>query len=285
VSESAAPAVELESPLAAPAVRSAEVREVPPRPAPDLAEHVLPDLDLSEIWEYVNPHMLYTKHLGLRGSFARLKEAGDRRLAELEQVIDEVKAAGWIRARAMYRYFEAYSAGNTLHLVQDGREPAAFHFPRQAAGERLCLADFVAPRGDRPDTVALLVTTAGEGVRAKAEELKESGEYLLCHSLQALAVETAEAAAEWLHRKLRSCWGIPDPSEVSKLDLFQARYVGKRYSFGYPACPELADQATFFRLLDGRKIGVELTEGFMMDPEASVSAIAVHHPQAKYFAA
>jgi len=284
VSESAAPAVELESPLAAPAVRSAEVREVPPRPAPDLAEHVLPDLDLSEIWEYVNPHMLYTKHLGLRGSFARLKEAGDRRLAELEQVIDEVKAAGWIRARAMYRYFEAYSAGNTLHVVEDGREPAAFHFPRQAAGERLCLADFVAPRGDRPDTVALLVTTAGEGVRAKAEELKESGEYLLCHSLQALAVETAEAAAEWLHRKLRSCWGIPDPSEVSKLDLFQARYVGKRYSFGYPACPELADQAAFFRLLDGRKIGVELTEGFMMDPEASVSAIAVHHPQAKYFA-
>jgi 5-methyltetrahydrofolate--homocysteine methyltransferase len=184
----------------------------------------------------------------------------------------------------MYRYFEAYSDGNTLHVLEDGREPATFQLPRQAAGERLCLADFVAPRGDRPDTIALLVTTAGEGVRAKAEELKESGEYLLCHSLQALAVETAEAAAEWLHRKLRTCWGIPDPPEISKLDLFQARYAGKRYSFGYPACPELADQATFFRLLDGRKIGVELTEGFMMDPEASVSAIAVHHPQAKYFA-
>jgi 5-methyltetrahydrofolate--homocysteine methyltransferase len=99
-----------------------------------------------------------------------------------------------------------------------------------------------------------------------------------------VAVETAEAAAEWLHQKLRADWELADPPELSAIDLFQARYRGKRYSFGYPACPELSDQAELFRLLDGRKIGVELTEGFMMDPEASVSAIVVHHPQARYFA-
>jgi 5-methyltetrahydrofolate--homocysteine methyltransferase len=122
-------------------------------------------------------------------------------------------------------------------------------------------------------------------VRQRAEELKAAGEYLLCHALQALAVETAEAAAEWLHRKLREKWGFPDPPETTMVDRFQARYRGKRYSFGYPACPELADQATLFHLLDGRKIGVELTEGFMMDPEASVSALVLHHPQARYFAA
>ncbi|HTO88812.1 MAG TPA: methionine synthase [Thermoanaerobaculia bacterium] len=275
---------EAESPLAAPAVRSAEIEAAEPLPAPDTSEHVLPDLPLEEVWQYLNPHMLYAKHLGVRGSYWKLKEAGDPRLAELEAVIGRVQASHWIRARAMYRYFEAYSEGNSIHVLEDGSEAAVFHFPRQVAGERLCLADFVAPRGVPADTLAMLVTTAGEGVRERAEELKEKGEYLLCHCLQALAVETAEAAAEWLHRRLRGCWGIPDPPGLSVTDVFQARYRGKRYSFGYPACPELSDQVTLFRLLDGRKIGVELTEGFMMDPEASVSAIAVHHPQAKYFA-
>ncbi len=273
-----------ESPLAAPAVRSSEVEAGRPLPAPDLDEHILPELDLDEVWRYLNPHMLYAKHLGLRGSFWKLKEAGDPRLRELEAVVERVKAAGWIRARAMYRYFEAFSEGNAVHLLAEGREAAVFQFPRQVAGERLSLADFVAPRGSGCDTVALLITTAGEGVRARAEDLKEKGEYLLCHCLQALAVETAEAAAEWLHRKLRAGWGIADPADLSATDLFQARYQGKRFSFGYPACPELADQATLFRLLDGRKVGVDLTEGFMMDPEASVSAIVVHHPQARYFA-
>jgi len=132
--------------------------------------------------------------------------------------------------------------------------------------------------------VALLITTAGEGIRAKAEELKAAGEYLLCHCLQALAVETAEAAAEWLHGKIRERWNLPDPPELTMTDRFQARYRGKRYSPGYPACPDLADQTTIFRLLPGEKIGVELTEGFMMDPEASVSALVVHHPQARYYA-
>ena len=87
--------------------------------------------------------------------------------------------------------------------------------------------------------MALFVTTAGEGMRERAEDLKAEGRYLLCHALQALAVETAEAAAEWLHRRIRERWGFPDPPETTMLDRFQARYRGKRYSFGYPACPDL----------------------------------------------
>jgi 5-methyltetrahydrofolate--homocysteine methyltransferase len=274
-----------ESPLAAPEVRSEAVPVVPAIASPDLEEHIFPDLDLEEIWTYVNPQMLYAKHLGLRGSIRKLQEARDPRLRELEQVIERVQQSGWIRARAMYRFVEAYSEGNSVHLRCGGREIAAFHFPRQAAGERLSLADFVHPKsGGGPDSIALLLTTAGEGVRARAEELKNSGEYLLCHSLQALAVETAEAAAECLHAKIRGRWGFPDPPELTMTDRFQARYQGKRYSPGYPACPDLADQATIFRVLPGSKIGIELTEGFMMDPEASVSALVVHHPQARYFA-
>jgi 5-methyltetrahydrofolate--homocysteine methyltransferase len=278
---------EEEIPLSAPAVRSPDVALAERLPPPDLEEHVLPPLDLDEIWTYLNPHMLYAKHLGLRGSYWKLKEAGDPKLAELEAVVARVQESGWISARAMYRYFPARSEGNTLHVAVSGGGEACFTFPRQVAGERLCLADFVnpGPPGSYPDSIAMFVTTAGEGVRDRAEELKHAGEYLLCHALQAVAVETAEAAAEWLHRKLRERWGIPDPPETTMRDRFQARYTGKRYSFGYPACPDLADQATLFRLLDGRKIGVALTEGFMMDPEASVSAIVVHHPQARYFAA
>ena len=275
------------NPLAAPEVRNASIEVLPPVPAPDFDEHVFGNVGLDRIWRYVNPHMLYSKHLGLRGSYWKLKEAGDPKLLELEELADRIRRSEWVHPRAMYRFFEAYSEGNSVNVLADGRAVARFTFPRQATGERLCLADFVRPRGEGEplDTVALLVTTAGEGIRKRADELKHEGEYLLCHALQAIAVEAAEGAAEWLHQVIRESWGFTDPPETTMMDRFQARYRGKRYSAGYPAWPELADQTTVFRLLDGRKIGVELTEGFMMDPEASVSALVVHHPQARYFAA
>jgi 5-methyltetrahydrofolate--homocysteine methyltransferase len=131
----------------------------------------------------------------------------------------------------------------------------------------------------------LFVTTAGEGIRELAEDAKARGEYLRSYALQALAIETAEAAAEWLHARLRALWGFPDPVETARQALFQARYRGKRYSFGYPACPDLEQQAELFRLLRPEQIGVQLTDGFMMEPEASVSALVFHHPDAVYFSA
>ena len=118
-----------------------------------------------------------------------------------------------------------------------------------------------------------------------AEEAKERGEYLRSYALQALALETAEAAAEWLHARLRALWSFPDPPDLARQSLFQARYRGKRYSFGYPACPDLESQAGLFRLLRPEDVGVHLTEGFMMEPEASVSALVFHHPEAAYFSA
>ena len=105
------------------------------------------------------------------------------------------------------------------------------------------------------------------------------------HALQALAIECAEAFAEMLHARLRTQWGFPDPADLPMADKLKARYRGIRVSFGYPACPELADQATLWRLLAPEQVGIRLTEGFMMDPEASVSAVVFHHPAAKYFKA
>jgi 5-methyltetrahydrofolate--homocysteine methyltransferase len=106
---------------------------------------------------------------------------------------------------------------------------------------------------------------------------------LKSHAVQALAVETAEAYAELLHADLRRAWGFPDPDSMTMMDRFRTRYRGIRVSFGYPACPELEHQEKLWRLLGPEEIGVELTEGFMMDPEASVSALVFHHPQAEYF--
>ena len=125
--------------------------------------------------------------------------------------------------------------------------------------------------------------TAGAGIREKSEEAKTAGEYLYSHGLQALALETAEAAAEWLHRRIREDWGFPDPPTMTMAERFVSRYRGRRYSFGYPACPNLEDQAGIWMLLRPEEIGVHLTEGMMMDPEASVSALVFHHPDCTYF--
>ena len=182
------------------------------------------------------------------------------------------------------------SSGEELRLYagKGAKEPAArITFPRQAKPPGLALPDYVLPIGadGRRDHVALFVTTAGAGIRAATEEAKERGEYVRSHGLAALALETAEASAEWLHARLRSLWGFPDPPETTMNDRLRGHYRGKRYSFGYPACPDLDEQATLFRLLRPEEIGVHLTEGFMMDPEASVSALVFHHPDAIYFAA
>lgn len=287
--ERAAPVAELAVRSEAPAVRS---REVPddvaiPRP-PDLAEHRERWTDLDAVWEWVNPAMLYGRHMGLRDVRRKLAE-GDAKAARVEAAIDDVKAlarAGAMRIEAVWRFYRAVSEGNRVTLLgEDGREAATFEFPRQRRDDGLCLADYVLPRrGDETDHVALLVATAGAGIRGLAERLKDEGRFVRCHAIQALAVESAEAAAEMLHAKIRALWGFPDPADAPMMDRFQAKYRGKRYSFGYPACPDLADQRTLFRLLDAKSIGVELTDGDMMDPEASVSALVFHHPAARYFA-
>jgi len=263
---------------------AAEVRRDLPAPPPaDLDRHMA-ELDLDKVWEYLNPQMIYGKHLGLKGSVKRLRAEGDPKLAKLEAVIDDLKdlaRAGAMHARAVWRYFPAEADGNriTLRCPGTGRVAASWDFPRQNREGGLSLADYVLPG----DHVALFVTTAGEGVRERVEEWKHQGEYLKSHAFAALALETAEAAAEYLHACLRKDWGFPDPEDLPLEDKLAARYRGKRYSFGYPACPDLAFQRELFKALRPEEIGVHLTEGDMMEPEASVSALVFQHPDARYF--
>jgi 5-methyltetrahydrofolate--homocysteine methyltransferase len=226
----------------------------------------------------------------VKGSVARLLAEGDPKTVEINAVIQglerEAAGRGWIEANALYRFFEARSSGDDLILYLDGREAARFHFPRQRSGARLCLADYVRDTASgEPDYVALFAVTCGAGVRQLANRWKDEGEYLRSHAIQALAIELAEALAEMLHARLRTQWGFPDPPGMALEDKLKAHYRGLRVSFGYPACPNLADQRILFDLLEPAQIGLALTDGFMMDPEASVSALVFHHPEARYFKA
>jgi 5-methyltetrahydrofolate--homocysteine methyltransferase len=270
----------------APAQRTVE--RVPAPAPPDLESHVLRDVPLPHVYPYVNLQMLYGKHLGLRGLVERLLAAGDPKALELHKIVERLKgdavAEGLLRAHGVYRWYRARAAADAVLLSDaSGRELARFEFPRQKDGERLCLADYV--RDDADDYLALFAVTCGEGVRELATRWKDQGEYVRSHALQALAIECAEAFAEMLHSRLRTLWGFPDQPDLTIGEKLKGRYRGIRVSFGYPACPNLADQTTLFRLLEPEGIGLSLTEGFMMDPEASVSALVFHHPAAKYFKA
>src|SRR5215469_3406083 len=261
-----------------------------PRP-PDLKSHVIRGYDLGEIFEYINPKTLYSKHLGFQ-NFTEALESGDAKARELHSRVEEVEhemfARPDISANAIYRFFPTQSDDRTVAIYSpDGKSVLeSFTFGRQSDAPHLCLADYVAARDSgRTDYLCTFVTTIGTGVRALAEKWKNNGDYLRSHILQVLALEGAEAFAELLHLKIRQMWGIGDPPGLSLKDLVQAHYRGKRFSFGYPACPRMEDQQQLFRLLEVEKhaLGVQLTEGCMMDPESSVSAVVFHHPEAKYF--
>ena len=265
--------------------RSSRVRILPPLPAPYPDRKVVAVPNLPEVWSYINPQMLFVRHLGFKGNFERALDSRDPKALELHHAIEEVKAEAkkFMKAKVVWQFFDAVADGNAIKLSAVSGQPSAthtFNFHRQRKADGLCLADYIAPGGD---SLAVFVVTAGAGILEYANEFKARGEFLKSHALQALALETAEAAAEWLHRRIREDWGFPDPAATTMLDRFQARYRGKRYSFGYPACPALEDQAGIFELLRPEEIGVQLTEGFMMEPEASVSALVFHHPDCAYF--
>jgi 5-methyltetrahydrofolate--homocysteine methyltransferase len=269
--------------------RSPRVRTDLPIPAVQSLERkvrLVPDL--REIWSYINPFMLYGRHLGFRGDFEKRFAERETKAVELFESMEEVKkeAAEFMKVRAVWQFFAAEAQGDAIALFAPGaKDPLhIFHFPRQRAGDFLCLADYILPpQNGQRDHLAMFVVSAGEGIRDRAEKAKNEGYYFKSHGLQALAIETAEATAEWLHRRIREDWGFPDPPDLTMPQRFTSRYRGKRYSFGYPACPNLEDQAPLWKLLRPEEIGVQLTEGFMMDPEASVSALAFQHPDCTYF--
>jgi len=271
--------------------RSGKVRTDLPIPAaPYLERKVRAAPHLAELWSYINPFMLYGKNMGYKGNFEKELAAHDPKALDLYHKMEEVKAeaARFMKVKAVWQFFEAERDGNAIHLFAPGGETPThtFQFGRQRREDGLCLSDYILdPEDGRRDHLALFVVTAGECIRERAEQWKQEGEYFKSIAIQALATETAEGTAEWLHRRIREDWGFPDPPTMTMHDRFTSKYRGKRYSFGYPACPNMEDQQGIWKLLRPEEIGVHLTEGMMMEPEASVSALVFQHPDCVYFTA
>jgi 5-methyltetrahydrofolate--homocysteine methyltransferase len=273
--------------------------------------------DLKTIFEYINLTALFKNQWQLKTAsqedYARLVEEKYKPiLATLEQ---EAIEAGWFEPKVVYGYFPCQSRGKDLivyapvpglalkdfaiaspsfdaaaldaggALPNELPELLRFTFPRQAEGRRLSISDFFLPQSSgRADVLALSVVTIGSRASAETQRLFESGEYTRYLYLHGLSVETAEALAEFLHRRIRQQLNIAGDDSKHIRDLFHQKYRGSRYSFGYPACPHMEDQTKLFALLRPEEnIGVRLTSTFLLEPEQSTSAIVAHHPSAKYF--
>ncbi|HZR30776.1 MAG TPA: methionine synthase [Terriglobales bacterium] len=285
--------------------RSPVVTDAPNIPTPPFwGVRVARDYDLREVFQYINETALFKNQWQLKTAsqqdYVRLVEEKFRPI--LKELEEEVIASGVFEPRAVYGYFPAQGEGNDVVVyepsaelgsaeragsTQLGKELLRFTFPRQKEGRRLCISDFFAPRSSgKLDVLGLTLVTIGSKASEETKKLFESGEYTKYLYLHGLSVETAEALAELHHKRMRQELGIAGEDSPEIRDLFHQKYRGSRYSFGYPACPNLEDQTKLFALLHPEEaIGVRLTTGFLLEPEQSTSAIVVHHPAAKYFVA
>jgi 5-methyltetrahydrofolate--homocysteine methyltransferase len=252
-----------------------------PVPTPPFwGTRVLRDIPLDEVFELLDLDELYRLQWGARGSGdqykATVKNEFEPTLARLKL---DAKTRGWLKPQVAYGYFPAQSIGNEVIVYDPAaysssagslREIARFRFPRMVGRERLCLADYVrATTSDAVDVLPLQIVTVGEEASKRFEVLQSANEYGEAFYVHGLGVETAEALAEWSHRRIKSELGLE---------------TGKRYSWGYGACPDLEDHAVVFKLLPAAALGMELTESFQLTPEQSTAAVVIHHPEAKYYA-
>ncbi|MGH2727738.1 MAG: vitamin B12 dependent-methionine synthase activation domain-containing protein, partial [Actinomycetota bacterium] len=272
--------------------RSDVALDVPIPVAPFLGSRVVKGLNTIEIASYLNKTALFRGQWQFRPKKGQKREDYDAFIgAEAEPIfrstLDRCISEGLLIPAVVYGYFPAQSEGDDL-VVYDPADPAReavrFTFPRQPRSRFLNIADFFRPTSSgEMDTVAFHVVTMGSKVSERAAELFEANEYREYLYLHGLGVEMAEALAEFWHKRIREELGIAGDDGATVEALFDQGYRGSRYSFGYPACPNLEDQKQIFDLLDPERIGVTLSEEFQLVPEQSTSAIIVHHPEAKYF--
>ena len=232
--------------------------------------------------------MLYGHHLGLKGNMKKLFENEDPKAMKLDKKVQAVRRqiidSGCCEPKGVYQFFKVRRDNETMVVLSEDErsELQRFTFPRQPAGYQYCLTDFIHP--DQLDTMCFFVVTSGQGILDFAKELKNKEEFLASHIANAIGLELAESFSESMHQQIRSVWGFPDDSTWTCDDLFKLKFRGRRYSFGYPACPDLGYQRLLWELMSPQKhIDVSLCDDFMMDPDGSVSAMVSYHPEATYF--
>ena len=258
---------------------------------PFLGTRIVKGIPLDDIVQFVNETALFRNQWQFRPEGDETDEDFKTRLrARLRQELAQAKAAGFLVPQVVYGYFCVNSDGDDLVVWSDATrttEIERFHYPRQSESPFMCIADFFRAIDQGPDYAAFHIVTMGNAVSEEAARLFAANEYQKYMIVHGLGVEMAEALAELWHKRIREEWGFVAEDGPSIGGLFRQQYRGGRYSWGYPACPDLEDNATVARLLEAGRLGIEVSEetGWQYQPEQTTSAIICHHPQAKYFVA
>ena len=257
---------------------------------PFFGSRVVKGIQLSDYAGMLDERALFVGQWGLkgnRGEYENMVETEGR--PRLRSLLNEVQSSGWLNAAVVYGYFPCYSEGNDLVILHHegenkGKERTRFTFPRQTRDRRLCISDFFASKDSgTTDVVAFHVVTMGSTVSEAAAKLFAANNYREYLELHGLSVQLTESLAEHWHARIREELSVKSEDSSDLQGILDQGYRGSRYSFGYPACPDLEQQVQLCQLLDPSRIGVELSEEFQLHPEQSTSAIIVHHPEAKYF--
>jgi 5-methyltetrahydrofolate--homocysteine methyltransferase len=258
-------------------VAGSTVSEVEPVTPPFWGAREMAGVDLVDVWPHLDLKTLFRLHWGGKGVQDEAWEAlqRDEFRPRLERMQREAREQGWLQPQVRYGYFPANRDGNDLVIFspdEEEREIARFGFPRQPRRDRLCLADYYLPLSSgRRDVAVLQIVTVGAEASARSERLQAEGEYSESFFTHGLSVQTAEGLAEYAHQRIRAEVGA-------------APEQGKRYSWGYPSCPDLSQHVLVDRLLDTQAIGIDVTDGFQFNPEQTTAALVVLHPEARYFA-
>ena len=258
--------------------------------APFFGSRVIKGIQLADYAGMLDERALFVGQWGLkgnRGEYESMVEQEGR--PRLRALLNQVQSQGWLNAAVVYGYFPCHSDGNDLVILHhegenEGQERTRFTFPRQTRDRRLCISDFFASKDSgKIDVVSFHVVTMGSAVSDAAAKLFAENNYREYLELHGLSVQLTEALAEHWHARIREELQVKTEDSADLQGILDQGYRGSRYSFGYPACPDLEQQVQLCELLDPARIGVELSEEFQLHPEQSTSAIIVHHPEAKYF--
>lgn len=267
--------------------RRSEVSSSNPIPKPPFwGTKVVKGIPLQDFAKMIDERALFVGQWGLRGGKDNFSAVLDEARPRLRDLLAEAQINSWFTPAVVYGYFPCYSEGNDLVLVDpEGKnEVARFTFPRQRRDRRLCIADFFrAKTQNELDVISLQVVTMGSRISEITNQLFLANDYRRYLELHGLSVQLTEALAEYWHARVRSELQIDSPADSDLMAVLDQGYQGSRYSFGYPACPDLSQQIQLCALLDTSRIEVSLSEEHQLHPEQSTSAIVVHHPEAKYF--
>jgi 5-methyltetrahydrofolate--homocysteine methyltransferase len=299
----AAPAVPAEGPEVGPNDhRSEAVPEEPALEPPFWGSQVLneQDINLQEVFAYLDRNALFAGQWQLRKTQQQSREEYEAMLAEkaepvLQQWMQRCIEEGLLTPRLAYGYFPCGRSGNAVVVFDPTNSQQAlgrFALPRQRSGNRYCIADFyrdlspgVDGAGTPTDVLPMQAVTMGDRASAFARELFKADQYSDYLYFHGLGVQMAEALAEWVHARIRRELGYADPADMPLRDVLAQRYRGSRYSFGYPACPNVADSRQQLAWLGAERIGLTMDESEQLDPEQSTTALVALHSQARYFSA